>query len=59
MNDGIDFILHGGDMIDSTTEDHIVAATNAFDLAVPVYLCLGNHDLTTPDAAEQYQSSVA
>ncbi len=52
VGDGIDFILHGGDMIDSTTEDNIVAAAKHFDLAVPVYLCVGNHDLTTPDALD-------
>lgn len=44
---GIDFVLHGGDMIDKTTEDNIEAAVELFaDLPVPVYLCLGNHDLT-------------
>lgn len=52
VNGGVDFILHGGDMIDSTTEDHIVAAAKLFDLAVPVYLCLGNHDLTMPNAVD-------
>jgi DNA repair exonuclease SbcCD nuclease subunit len=50
---GVDFILHGGDMLDSATEDNIVAAANAFHLLPhPVYLCLGNHDLTTPDAVD-------
>lgn len=51
---GVDFVLHGGDMIDSTTEGNMVAAIHAFDLPVPVYLCLGNHDLTTRDAAAQW-----
>lgn len=50
----IDFIFHGGDMLDSATDDNIVAAAQAFDLPVPVYLCLGNHDLTTPDATERW-----
>ena len=50
----IDFILHGGDMIDSTTEENILAAAQIFDFPVPIYLCLGNHDLTTPDALEQW-----
>ena len=53
---GIDFVLHGGDMIAATSEEHILAATKAFDLAVPVYLCLGNHDLTAPDAIDQWLS---
>ncbi len=51
---GIDFVLHGGDMIDSTTNDHIHTAAKLFELPVPVYLCLGNHDLTTPDAAGRW-----
>ena len=49
---GVDFILHGGDMINLTTEDNVVAAVKAFSLPYPVYLCLGNHDLTTPDAVD-------
>lgn len=51
---GVDFVLHGGDMVDSTTDDNILAAGRAFDLPVPVYLCLGNHDLTVPDAVERW-----
>lgn len=46
----IDFILHGGDMIDVTSQESIQAAAELFDFEVPVHLCLGNHDLTTPDA---------
>jgi 3',5'-cyclic-AMP phosphodiesterase len=53
-NGGVDFILHGGDMVDATTEENILEAAKAFNLPVPVYLCLGNHDLTTPDAVEQW-----
>jgi len=55
-NHDIDFILHGGDMIDTTTEDNIIAAANAFHFEVPVYLCLGNHDLTTPDSVAQWST---
>lgn len=51
---GVDFILHGGDMIDAATDDNIRAAVSAFDLGVPVRLCLGNHDLTVPDAVERW-----
>ena len=50
----IDFVLHGGDMIDSATDENIAAAVNLFDLPVPVYLCLGNHDLTTPQALDRW-----
>ncbi len=46
-NGNIDFILHGGDIIDQTSEANIDLAKKEFsDLPVPLYLCLGNHDLT-------------
>ena len=48
----VDFVLHGGDMIDSTREEHIDRAAEMFRLSVPVYLCLGNHDLTREHAAQ-------
>ncbi len=50
----IDFILHGGDMVDSAANENIRAAASAFDLDVPVYLCLGNHDLTVTDAVDRW-----
>ena len=53
-NADIDFVLHGGDMIESTTDENILAAVKAFDLSVPVYLCLGNHDLTEATAVDQW-----
>ncbi len=46
----IAFVLHGGDMVDQATPATVLAAREAFRLSVPVYLCLGNHDLTAPDA---------
>lgn len=53
--EGVQFVLHGGDMIDFTTAENIRAAVRLFEiLSVPVYLCLGNHDLTTPDALQQW-----
>ena len=48
--DGIDFVLHGGDMVDQATEANIHRAREVFRLSAPVHLCLGNHDLTAPDA---------
>lgn len=50
----VDFILHGGDMIDSTSEENIGRAAELFRLSVPVYLCLGNHDLTRADALDMW-----
>ena len=50
----VDFVLHGGDMVNSATEANIRKARGAFRLSVPVYLCLGNHDLTAPDAVDRW-----
>lgn len=50
----IDFVLHGGDMIEVTDDASIRTAVDLFDLPVPVYLCLGNHDLTAPDAMARW-----
>jgi hypothetical protein len=47
---GIDFVLHGGDMVDQVSVDSVKTARSWFALSVPVYLCLGNHDMTHPDA---------
>ncbi len=49
---GIDFVLHGGDMVDLATEENIRAARVLFSLSVPVYLCLGNHDMTDARALD-------
>ena len=50
----VDFVLHGGDMIDSTSRENIDFVAQAFQLSVPVYLCLGNHDLTCSNAVEMW-----
>jgi len=50
----IDFVLHGGDMIDFTSKENILNAVKFFSLSVPVYLCLGNHDLTKEDALDMW-----
>ena len=55
IDDGhIDFVLHGGDMVDSCSDTNIERAADVFNLPVPVYLCLGNHDLTRPGAVETW-----
>jgi hypothetical protein len=51
---GIDFVLHGGDMIDVTTDEAIRQAAELFGLPAPVHLCLGNHDTTELDAAQRW-----
>ncbi len=50
----ISFVLHGGDMIDVTNETNIRVAAKLFEFDIPVHLCLGNHDLTTPNALQQW-----
>ena len=45
----VDFVLHGGDMIHDLDEASRSGANQHFGLSVPVYLCLGNHDLTIKD----------
>lgn len=52
----IAFVLHGGDMVDQATLTNLRAAWEAFRLSIPVYLCLGNHDLTAPDVATLWLS---
>lgn len=46
----IAFVIHGGDMVNDATVSNIQRASRIFDLSVPVYLCLGNHDLDAPEA---------
>lgn len=50
----IDFVLHGGDLVDTPRESEILSAVRHFDLPVPTYLCLGNHDLAWPDSLERW-----
>lgn len=50
----VDFVLHGGDMVDAGTVASIQEASELFRLPVPVYLCLGNHDLTEPDSLSHW-----
>ncbi|MHC4873327.1 MAG: metallophosphoesterase family protein [Planctomycetota bacterium] len=50
----IDFIMHAGDMIDSTTAENIAAAKEIFNLSIPTYLCLGNHDLTDKNSLKMW-----
>ena len=48
----VDFIIHGGDMVDDATRENIRAAKELFSLPFPVYLCLGNHDVTGEEALD-------
>ena len=50
----IDFVIHGGDMVDFMSEDQVRLAADLFQLSIPVYLCLGNHDLTAEDSLSQW-----
>ena len=53
----VDFVLHGGDIVDAATAELIHRSTVLFSrLTVPTYLCLGNHDLMEPGAIEQWRT---
>ncbi|MBS14933.1 MAG: hypothetical protein CME19_25510 [Gemmatimonadetes bacterium] len=45
----VDFILHGGDMVHTLDLAGLEAVSSLFNRRVPVWLCLGNHDLTRPN----------
>ena len=48
---GISFILHGGDLVDRGTRENIRLGAKLLErLPCPVYLTLGNHDLTQDDS---------
>ncbi|MCK5843804.1 MAG: metallophosphoesterase [Victivallales bacterium] len=54
-NGPVDFVLHGGDIIDETSEESIISAVELFGrLPAPTRLCLGNHDLTSLNASEEW-----
>jgi 3',5'-cyclic AMP phosphodiesterase CpdA len=50
----IDFVLHGGDLVDECRLDLLRESVLRFKFSVPHYLCLGNHDLTQADAAAKW-----
>ncbi|HWL53476.1 MAG TPA: metallophosphoesterase [Chthoniobacteraceae bacterium] len=52
----IDFVLHGGDLLDNGRRDTIAASVETFRLPVPTFLCLGNHDLTEKESLENWLS---
>lgn len=53
----IDFVLHGGDMVNDGTEEQIHQAVELFQWPVPVYLCLGNHDLAQPESIKHWMTA--
>lgn len=57
QQDDIDFIIHGGDMVDKGSSENIVEAGRLFKkLPCPVYFTPGNHDLTENDSVEKWLS---
>jgi hypothetical protein len=53
---GIDLVLHGGDLVEWAEAELISQAVADWAaLSVPVYLALGNHDLTAPDALDLWR----
>ncbi len=54
----IDFVIHGGDMVDESSSENIAKAVNLFaKLPCPVYFTPGNHDLTEDDSVEKWLSA--
>ena len=51
-HESVDFVIHGGDMVDYCQPDVIQFANEQFTLPVPTFLCLGNHDLDRKDALD-------
>lgn len=52
---GVDFIVHGGDLTDHGTAEEIGQARRlCAGLNVPVYLCLGNHDLAQRESIDHW-----
>jgi len=53
----IDFIIHGGDMVDKASPENIAEAVKLFrELPCPVYFTPGNHDLTENDSVKNWLS---
>lgn len=50
----IDFIIHGGDAIDVVEERNIRRTKRLFSFSVPMYLCLGNHDIATRESLKMW-----
>jgi 3',5'-cyclic AMP phosphodiesterase CpdA len=48
----IDFVIHGGDMVDAPNENSIRRASELFKLSAPVYFGIGNHDMGVAGAPE-------
>jgi DNA repair exonuclease SbcCD nuclease subunit len=49
------FVIHGGDMVENTSMENIRYASELFrKLSCPVYLSLGNHDLTSDDSVDYW-----
>lgn len=48
----IDFVIHGGDMVDTPNEDSIRRASELLGLSVPVHFGIGNHDMGVANAPE-------
>jgi predicted phosphodiesterase len=56
----VDFVIHGGDMVESTSLENIKYASELFrKLPCPVYLTLGNHDLTSDDSVDYWLNGAA
>lgn len=53
----LDFVIHGGDIIDAGYKKQVMAAADRFKqmIPVPTYLCLGNHDLARQESIDYWR----
>ncbi|MFG0248826.1 MAG: metallophosphoesterase family protein [Phycisphaeraceae bacterium JB051] len=52
----VDFILHGGDLVEHGNEKLITKFAEKFSaMPCPAYLCLGNHDLDSPESYQLWK----
>ncbi|MUV36989.1 3',5'-cyclic-AMP phosphodiesterase [Lentibacillus sp. JNUCC-1] len=57
VSEQIDFVVHGGDLVQTCKKDLIQEAVKLMNFSVPVYLCLGNHDLDHKNAVNTWMEN--
>lgn len=55
----VDYVIHGGDLTELGTPQQIEQGVQLLkDLGAPTAMCLGNHDLTTPESADTWRTGL-
>jgi hypothetical protein len=59
-NEGMDFVVHGGDMTERATRDEFALMASVLkECPVPVYGCIGNHDRYLPTSRDDARELLA